>query len=53
MATKKITIKAPTKKETTAASQDLRKGRSDGGRVMAEASKAAKPSPPKKPKPKK
>ncbi|OIQ82572.1 hypothetical protein GALL_356420 [mine drainage metagenome] len=42
MGTKKETIKPPTKKETTNASQALRKGQSAGGRVMADKSVAVR-----------
>ena len=40
MATKKETIKPPTKREKTDASKELRKGHPSGGRVLAEASVA-------------
>lgn len=42
MATKKETIKPPTKKETTDASKALRKGHSSGARVMADKSVAVR-----------
>ena len=42
MATKKETIKPPTKKELTDASKEMRKGHSSGGRTMADKSVAVK-----------
>lgn len=46
---KKETIKPPTKRETSDASKELRKGHSSGGRVMAETSVATRQGkPPKK-----
>lgn len=48
MATKKINVKAPTKKETADASGQMRKGHASGGRVEAEQRIAKKGSPKKK-----
>jgi hypothetical protein len=39
---KKETIKAPTKKELTDASKELKKGHSSGGRVLADKSVAVR-----------
>lgn len=42
MATKKETIKPPTKRELTDASKELRKGHSSGGRTLADKSVAVR-----------
>jgi hypothetical protein len=47
---KKETIKPPTKKDLKDASKELRKGRPSGGRVMADASVAARQGVKRKPK---
>ena len=53
MATKKITIKPPTKKEKHDAGKQLPAGHSSAGRVLAEAAKASKSAAAKKSLPKK